>query len=330
MLDEYKSLITECKGCGRRDFCRQPVPFAGNPDASIFILGESPGLTEDETGVPFVGPSGMYLDGLLSVAGVCRDDVFITNVLKCYRNKKSVARGGLLAEDTLYEDAAACREHTLGLLGEVAPRLVVLLGALACNEVLGQNIRDCHAKVFDGVGQYSGLKCVATYHPAYILRNPAHRHLIEAGFSSVRQQVKEISGVHDSDVMNAVRRVVRFAESQESLSGFFDVIRGRPGYFCIFQPNIVPVIDWCLATYVDASRSMGTKCRSALDLFLSEYTRESPTCPVLYVLRVRAEQLFEFSTSKNKTAKKMLASAGCSSRTSYLKLSERLGLTPNV
>ena len=83
MLDEVAATIRACDQCPLHSARTQAVPGAGRPDADIMFIGEAPGYHEDQQGLPFVGASGKYLGDLLGQIGLTRNDVFITNVVKC-------------------------------------------------------------------------------------------------------------------------------------------------------------------------------------------------------------------------------------------------------
>ena len=104
--------------CELRDTCTQPVPGDGNPDAEIVFIGEAPGRSEDEQGIPFVGAAGKFLAEMLSAINLKREDIYITNIVK-YRPPNN--------RDPSPEEKSACREWLLEELKIIFASAFVLL-----------------------------------------------------------------------------------------------------------------------------------------------------------------------------------------------------------
>jgi DNA polymerase len=137
------------------------VPGEGNPRARLVLIGEGPGATEDETGRPFVGAAGQLLDRMLAAVGLERDEVFITNVVKCRppQNRKP-----------LPDEVASCIPYLHRQLAIIRPKVILLLGGTAAEALL--NSRQSLGQFRGKVHHYAGIPVVATYHPAALLRNP--------------------------------------------------------------------------------------------------------------------------------------------------------------
>ena len=134
----------------------------GNPNASLMIIGEAPGQQEDQQGLPFVGRSGALINKALEANGIQRKDIFITNVVKC---RPLNNRTPTPEEITYYTNILLLSEIKI-----VRPEVILLLGAVALEALLQKKgISKVRGTVFD----YQESKIVPTYHPAYILRNPA-------------------------------------------------------------------------------------------------------------------------------------------------------------
>ena len=141
---------------------------SGNPEARLVLIGEAPGAQEDRAGKPFVGPAGKLLDAALTDAGLTRDEVWITNVVKFRPTSPGVGRG-------LKNRAPTRAESALFLpwledeLDVIAPKALVCLGATAAQAVIGAPL-----KILSQRGQWftgrEGRPCMATYHPAFLLR----------------------------------------------------------------------------------------------------------------------------------------------------------------
>lgn len=135
------------------------VPGEGNPNAAVVFIGEAPGKHEDETGRPFVGAAGKFLDELLAIAGLQRDDVFITSIVK-YRPPKN--------RDPSPEEKAQSWPYLLRQLDVIKPKLVVTLGRHSTNCFLPKaKISEAHGTV----QKYGNYQVMPVFHPAAPLYN---------------------------------------------------------------------------------------------------------------------------------------------------------------
>jgi DNA polymerase len=157
-LRESILACTACALCRQR---KQAVPGVGDENADWLFVGEGPGAEEDERGEPFVGQAGKLLDNMLAAIGLRRgDDVYIANVVKCRppgnRNPEP-------------EEAGACEPYLTRQVGLIRPRLIVALGKVAAQNLLGNEatIASLRGRLHD----YRGTPLIVTYHPAYLLRN---------------------------------------------------------------------------------------------------------------------------------------------------------------
>lgn len=155
--------IQACTRCALHQGREHAVPGEGNPRADVLFLGEAPGASEDKAGRPFVGPSGQLLDRILSGAmGLQRSDVYIANVAKCHppgnRNPEP-------------DEVAACLPFLVRQLALVRPKVIVCLGRVAAQNLLGSD--ESVGKLRGRDLQYEGIPVVVTWHPAYLLREPA-------------------------------------------------------------------------------------------------------------------------------------------------------------
>ena len=161
---ELRQSIAECRAC---ELCQERqlvVPGVGDEHADWLFIGEGPGAEEDERGEPFVGPAGRLLDAMLSAIDLKRDDkVYITNVVKCR------PPGNRTPKDA---EIAACLPYLKRQIAMLQPKLMVLLGKVAANSLLGNesslgSLRGKVATYRDGERE---IPVVVTYHPAYLLR----------------------------------------------------------------------------------------------------------------------------------------------------------------
>ncbi len=140
----------------------------GNPESDVVLVGEAPGADEERQGKPFVGRAGKLLDQALEEAGLDRDKVWITNVVKI-RPTEPGANGRRRNRPPSTEERKAFRRFLDDELGIIEPRSVVCLGATAASAVLGRSV-----KISKERGQWvegpEGTRVLTTYHPAYLLR----------------------------------------------------------------------------------------------------------------------------------------------------------------
>jgi uracil-DNA glycosylase family 4 len=156
--------VAKCTKCPLYKTARNPVPGTGNPNALLMIVGEAPGATEDEQGVPFVGAAGQLLTKILAAPGVDlkREDVFICNVLK-HRPP-----GNRNPEP---DEVAACSPYLHRQFDLIKPKAILALGTFAAQTLL--NTKLSIGKLREQTHSYRGVPLVVTYHPAALLRNPS-------------------------------------------------------------------------------------------------------------------------------------------------------------
>ena len=161
-----------CKLCERRTVA---VPGEGSPVAEIMFIGEGPGFHEDQQGRPFVGAAGQLLTEMLRGIGMRREDVFITNVVRCRPPGN---------RDPLPDELAACDAYTQRQIAVLDPKLIVTLGRYSMARFVGTGpMRDLHGRT----REWNGITCLAMYHPAFILRTPTVelRRIYEEDFRKI-------------------------------------------------------------------------------------------------------------------------------------------------
>lgn len=157
--------IARCTACGLCATRRMTVPGVGDAAAQWMFVGEAPGADEDAQGEPFVGQAGRLLDNMLAALDLSRArNVFIANVLKC-RPPNNRAPEPL--------EARACGAYLDRQIALIGPRLIVALGKSAACRLL--DVDASVASLRNRVHRYRGTPLVVTYHPAYLLRNPADK-----------------------------------------------------------------------------------------------------------------------------------------------------------
>jgi uracil-DNA glycosylase family 4 len=160
-LELTRENLGECTRCRLHKQRNKIVFGAGNPRAELVFVGEGPGHDEDLQGLPFVGRAGKLLTQMIEAMGLQRDDVYICNVVKCRppENRKP--------ED---DEVATCSPYLYRQLDVIAPKAIVCLGGVAAQTLL--KTKDPISRFRGTWFDFRGSKLLATYHPAYLLRNP--------------------------------------------------------------------------------------------------------------------------------------------------------------
>lgn len=156
-----------CSRCSLSRNRTQVVPAEGSRAAPLFLVGEAPGPDEDAQGRPFVGRAGKILRRSLDAAGVPLDDVWISNVVKCFPHDRRDGKRRIRKPRP--EEAAACLPWLRGELAAVRPRLVVALGGTAAEELTGRRglkIGDVRGRRLTARDELGGVPVAVTYHPS--------------------------------------------------------------------------------------------------------------------------------------------------------------------
>ena len=166
-LDSWGAIdtaIEQCEACELSQNCTQKVPGVGNREANLLIVGEGPGHDEDIRGEPFVGRSGQLLDRMLQAIGIAREDVFITNIVKCRPPNNRDPKVG---------EAQQCRAYLDAQIKQIAPKVILSVGRVSAHNLLGSNLPV--GKLIQQMHQLpdTDIPVKVTYHPAYLLRSPA-------------------------------------------------------------------------------------------------------------------------------------------------------------
>lgn len=165
-----REAVSGCQACTLCDKRRQTVFGVGHPRAHWMVVGEAPGEEEDRQGEPFVGRSGQLLDRMLQAVGLGRAEappeqqVFIANVIKCRPPGN---------RNPLSEEVAQCEPFLRRQVQLVQPRVILAMGRFAVDALLKSS--EPIGKLRGKVHEYAGVPVIVTYHPAYLLRNPAHK-----------------------------------------------------------------------------------------------------------------------------------------------------------
>ncbi|MCO4770905.1 MAG: uracil-DNA glycosylase [Deltaproteobacteria bacterium] len=183
-LTEVRAELGDCRRCGLCQARSNIVFGVGSETADIVFVGEGPGFHEDRQGEPFVGESGELLTRIINnVLRLDRSDVYICNVVKC---RPPQNRNPEPAE------VAACSPFLRAQLAVIKPKIVVALGRFAIQTLLGST--DSVGRLRGTAHPFEGAVLVPTYHPAYLLRNPADKRKTMQDMMLVRSEFERITG----------------------------------------------------------------------------------------------------------------------------------------
>jgi uracil-DNA glycosylase family 4 len=175
-LAAVRTDIGDCTRCKLHTLGRTQIVFGvGNPNADLMFVGEAPGRDEDVQGFPFVGRAGQLLTKIIEAIALKREDVYIANVIKCRppenRNPEP-------------DEVASCEPFLFRQIDIIKPKVIVALGKFGAQTLLQtlDPISRLRGRVFD----YRGAKLIPTFHPAYLLRNPASKREVWEDMKLVR------------------------------------------------------------------------------------------------------------------------------------------------
>ncbi len=160
-LDAVAAAVATCTKCPLHSTAKNPVPGSGNPRAKFLVVGEAPGQSEDEQGLPFVGAAGQLLTKILAAVDLKREDVFICNVLK-HRPPGN--------RNPAPDEVTACRPFLARQFELLQPKVILALGTFAAQTLLETKL--AIGKLRGQLHRYHGVPLIVTYHPAALLRNP--------------------------------------------------------------------------------------------------------------------------------------------------------------
>jgi DNA polymerase len=153
----------------------------GNPTADLVFIGEAPGYYEDQQGIPFVGEAGSLLTRIIEAIGLRRDEVYITNVVKCRPPQN---------RDPEPEEIATCQPFLRQQIELIQPNIICALGRFAAQTLLDTSMPI--SKLRGQFHEYYGIPLMPTYHPAYLLRNPGDKRLVWHDKQMVQQRYQAL------------------------------------------------------------------------------------------------------------------------------------------
>lgn len=197
-LEKVAAEIRDCQACDLFFGRSQAVPGAGQETATVMFVGEGPGFHEDQQGVPFVGAAGKFLDELLEMIELRRDDVFITNVVKCRPPGN---------RDPRPAEIQACRGFLDRQIAVIRPKVIITLGRFSMERYFpNAKISQVHgqARKIDGILYYP------MYHPAAALHQPSLRPVVEEDVAKIPELIARIDEFSDSAAEQAATQLSLF------------------------------------------------------------------------------------------------------------------------
>lgn len=177
-LEQIAQVVGSCTRCPLHATRTHTVPGEGNPRPRLLFVGEAPGADEDRLGRPFVGAAGQLLDKMIVAMGLARGEVFIANVLKCRPPGNRTPQP---------PEVASCVPYLLAQIELLGPEIICTLGNPATQTLLGvtETISRLRGRFFS----HRGIPVLPTFHPSYLLRNPADRRLSWQDLQQIMQRL---------------------------------------------------------------------------------------------------------------------------------------------
>jgi len=180
-LEEIRKEVLKCRKCGLYSTRTNPVVGEGNPKAKIMFVGEAPGFNEDRMGRPFCGAAGRVLDELLESIGIKREDVYISNLLKCRPPGN---------RDPQKEEISACSPYLERQIEIIKPKIICPLGRYSMRFLMEkyglkdkiEPISRIHGRVFEISSLFQEIKIIPLYHPAVATYNINMKEVLKRDF----------------------------------------------------------------------------------------------------------------------------------------------------
>lgn len=180
-LDDVRREFEKCHKCRLCKERKNLVFGVGNEHAKLVFIGEAPGKEEDLKGEPFVGRAGQLLTKIINAMGLKREDVYITNIVKCRPPGN---------RNPLPDEIAACEPYLIKQLDVIKPKLICALGTVAAQILLKTDTKISLLR-----GQfyyYQGIKVLPTFHPAFLLRNPEYKRVVWEDMQLLLKEYKKL------------------------------------------------------------------------------------------------------------------------------------------
>lgn len=181
-LATLKDEVSDCNKCMLASTRDKIVFGSGSLESKLMIIGEAPGKDEDLMGEPFVGRAGKLLDEILFSMSVTRENVYITNTVKCRPPQN---------RNPLLEEIKSCSDYLNQQIRNINPRVIILLGKVAANKMLGSEepMSELRQKIFNH--HLTNTPMIVFYHPAYLLRSPSQKKQMWHDIKYTLKYIKE-------------------------------------------------------------------------------------------------------------------------------------------
>ena len=183
-MGEWEALeqrCLQCQACALAQTRTNVVFCMGTPQAEVLFVGEAPGATEDEQGLPFVGRAGQLLDDMLAMIGLHRERIYITNSIKCRPPNN---------RDPLNTEKDACAGYLQRQMQLMQPKIIVCLGRISAAEMIKPDfkITQEHGQFFEK----DGILYTALYHPAALLRDPSKKPETFVDLKRLQAKIRQV------------------------------------------------------------------------------------------------------------------------------------------
>jgi DNA polymerase len=186
-LDSLRAGLEGCARCALHERRTKLVFGVGDPSADLMFVGEGPGADEDAAGDPFVGKAGKLLDKILAAAGIVREEVYITNVVKCRPPGN---------RDPEIEEIVTCLPFLRKQIELVNPKILCALGRHAAQTLLGRP--DPIGRLRGVWYEWEGRRLICTYHPSACLRDPSYKRPVWDDFQSLRDAYRAVRPLEEA------------------------------------------------------------------------------------------------------------------------------------
>ncbi len=179
-IEQLEKQCLSCSRCSLRDGCKQVVFGAGSPEAQIMLIGEAPGSSEDQQGIPFVGSAGQLLSRILAAVNISREEVYITNIVKCRPPRNRMPDP---------DEIRSCLAYLHQQIAIIDPHIIVCLGSLSTRTLIDKN-----AMITRMRGQWKQIGSrlyMPTFHPAALLRDPRKKRPVWDDFKQIEKKYRE-------------------------------------------------------------------------------------------------------------------------------------------
>lgn len=184
-FSEMAADVAACTKCGLARSRNKPVFGAGSVKTDLMFIGEGPGYDEDQQGIPFIGKAGQLLTKIINAIDLDREDVYITNIVKCRPPGN---------RDPLPEEAEACHSYLAEQISLIQPKIICTLGRHASQVIL--NTTESISRLRGRFHSINGIMVLPTYHPAYLLRNASGKRPVWEDMQKIRDYLKENSDMY--------------------------------------------------------------------------------------------------------------------------------------